>query len=147
MRLAILVLIPAMLSGCATRIAYSPKQKCAMDEMVLQGIQHSDSSAMAYNWQTRSVVTASGNTESVSCRVPANDQEKAEAQAINRSLGPIHEYNSGIGGKNLLVGIGYLFYIVPGVGAKLYYDKKHDEALAQSNLLLREPASVPEAKQ
>ena len=131
------------LSGCATAIPYSSKEKCALDDMKVVGVDLGNSSAAAYNLQTRAMVVGRGSGTTVRCEVPSTDAEKAEIEAINQYLEPINAYNSGIGGKRVLTGVGYVFWILPGLGAKLYYDSQYDKAIKDAEAIMRAPAAAP----
>lgn len=155
----VFVLILGMaLFGCATPIHYTAKQKCAQDGMALVGVDHGSSngfiygsgSATAYGANpaqptsvySNSSVFSRGSSEYVRCAVPATDAEKSEITAIQTSLAPINEYNSNIRAKRAVTGIGYFFWVIPGLGAKLYYDSEYDKALRSSGELLRIPAAT-----
>ena len=125
---------------------YSPKEQCAFDEMKLAGINRDDglASGMGYGYnQPTRFSTVRMESTTVRCDLPQSPEDKAEIQRIRASMVPKAEYNRGIKGKQFLTGVGYFFYIVPGVVLKIYYDQQYDEALNESAAIYRSPASVP----
>jgi hypothetical protein len=120
----LLILSVFILQSCATYIGYTYDQQCANKGMVLSGAN-----------ETSGVNTYSNGTygrsyyDNVSCRVPANNDEKREIALEQERLYPINEYNSGVRTKQLINGIGYYLLILPGVGLKFWYDHEADQAL------------------
>lgn len=132
--------LAALASGCATAIPYTYQEHCAFDGMKLQGVQHSHGQAMVYSQGH----LASGHSygTGVSCEIPKTDADKAEVNHIREAAQPKADYNRNIGPKRLLTGVGYVLWILPGIGAKLYYDSQYDKAVEASQQRYRTPASL-----
>jgi hypothetical protein len=131
--------------GCATSAPISYQEHCANKGMMLASVTDTDSSAAAYG-SNGSTAYARGNAESVSCEVPKTEVQSCEVRRLGAVAGPKVEYNSGLTGKKWVTGIGYVLYVLPGVGAKLYYDSKLDKAVAQSQKIDAETKDACVAK-
>lgn len=95
-----------LLTSCAT---YAPKtynQECGEKGMILKGVSANSGRGSAYSFQSNSHVTASYYGESISCEVPKTQEEMCYAVEYGESARPINEYNSSVGGKQLINGAG-----------------------------------------
>ena len=120
-----------MLTSCATHAPKTYEQRCAERGMVLRGVNASSGTTSNYNYNY-GVTTGSYSGENVSCEVPANDIQRCQVGVLRHSTDPIENYNSGVQFKNLLAGVGYITYVIPGFVAKYYYDKQRSTALSES---------------
>ena len=108
-----LLVLMIFMTGCVHKIGLSNAQVCAADDMTLAGVGHGSSTAIATSggvW-----ATAAGSSQSISCVKPSTPEEKCDVAANRAVLGPVSEWNSGVTSKNLLLGLGYTFYVIPGV--------------------------------
>lgn len=145
MRSAILAVIMVAMSGCVTPIKYTYQEQCAMQGLKFVGVTQSSQSAFASNFRGQSVMI-SGYGDSVSCRAIESEAEKSEVSGLAQIMRPKFEYNDRQKQRNALVGLGYLFYVIPGIGAKLYYDNEYDKALIQASEIekqLSTPTKAP----
>jgi hypothetical protein len=136
----LLALAMFFLSGCVTPIDANGQQTCALQGMTLQSSQVSNGSAVAYS---PNGTYAQGTSQGVAytCAKPANEIEKCEAKAYEESLRPVNAFNSSAGGKNVVIGIGYLFYFFPGLAAYVVYEQDRTQSINESLALQRNATS------
>jgi hypothetical protein len=98
--------------------------------MILSGVASTNSSSYNYNF---------GHTnhhgESVMCEVPKTIVDKCKAIEIERSIGPVYEYNEWVRTKDMVTGAGYLAYVLPGIAAYWYFSNERDKAINKSRQL------------
>ena len=140
MRTLLLLAVVVVTSGCATAIPYSKEETCAFDGMKLGGVTHSSGSTSLYDPNSGRVLSADSSGKGFSCVPPESEKDKCEIDRLNLAVQPKVDYNSNLGTKKWVTGVGYVLYIVPGVVAKLVYDGKYDTAMEKS----QEIASKPE---
>lgn len=102
--------------------------------MMLKGVSSSEGTGSGYNFNT-GVTSTSYSGENVSCEVPKTKVEKCVVSEIQKSLGPVQEYNEWAETKRLVSGLGYWAFILPGVAAKLAFDGQRDTAVKKSREL------------
>lgn len=127
-----LLLATAILSGCATAIPLSYQERCANEGMKLTGVDISSSSGSAYNYKQGSTVL---NTEgeNLRCEVPSKPEDLQRISELNQVSAPKIRYNSDMGTKRTITGWGYVLYVIPGIAAKIYYDREKSDALSASD--------------
>lgn len=134
MKTLIMIFLTLSVVGCATNAPISYQEHCALRGLTLAGVSDGTSSAVAMG-NNGNYAVARGNSESVSCVVPKTPEEKCEANRLTTVAAPKVDYNSNLTGKHWINGLAYVAYILPGVGAKLYYDHQLDKAVAESKEL------------
>jgi hypothetical protein len=132
MRLLIfLTSVSLLCSGCATVAPVSYQERCAAKGLTLSGVSSGSSQAIASG--TRGgVVTVNGYSENVHCEVPKTEPEKCETNRLAKMAEPKLNYNRNLYLRNMGIMVGYIFYVVPGVGLKLWADKDYDSAMAET---------------
>jgi hypothetical protein len=140
MKILILLWLTLALLGCATAIPYTAEEQCALGAMHLVGLDFQSGSSHAVASNGRSAVAHSYGT-AVRCETPKSEAESSHVAIVRQSLDPKIEYNNAIGGKRLMTGIGYVLWIVPGIGLKLYFDSEYDNAVEQSYKIRSELSS------
>lgn len=141
-----LILACIALSGCATPIHYTSRERCALGGLKLAGVDVTDSSAVAYNWKSNSTTTVNESSKSIRCDVIKTEEERKENERILAIAEPKVKYNDTVDGKRLINGIGYCLWIVPGILAKVVFDVEYDKAVKESDAIARQPASVAPVK-
>lgn len=124
----LLIAATLFLQSCATYIGLTYDQKCANKGMVLAGANEDTTYGSQYNYNY-GLTTARYSSDSVSCRVPANNEERKLVSLEQERLQPINEYNNGYNGKYWLNVLGYYAFILPGVGLKFYFDGQQADAI------------------
>lgn len=131
------LVILMLLSSCATYAPESNDQKCARSGMKLVGLSHGSGTSDAL--VNGKLVSVDSRSEQVHCAIPSSEYDKCMVEANRKSLGPIDEYEEHIKLKQTATGIGWLL-IVPGLGAKLYFDHQRDSAIKSSREIVSESA-------
>jgi hypothetical protein len=119
------------LFGCASRAPLSYEEHCALKGMSVAGVTSSQSSGFVQGSNGR-FATVSGSSEQISCQPPKDEHATCEVRRHLAAAEPKLEYNSTTGGWDAAMGVGYLFYIIPGIGIKIAADAKYDEAVKRS---------------
>lgn len=115
--------------NCATAIPLSPRETCALDDLKLHNTDQGGAIVAGYG--SGGSALAVGKSKVIRCELPATDVEKLEVTRTRTIVAPKAEYNSSIGTKKLITGIGWLAG-VPGIIAKFYYDHEYDKAVRES---------------
>jgi len=110
---AALTLAAAM--GCVHSIPLAPVEQCAVQSMTLNGITMSSgtSSGIAFGNGGYAVGRGVSYGQSVSCRPAQTTVEQCVIAAAQRSAAM--KYGWDPTWRNLLIGVGYLAFILPGV--------------------------------
>lgn len=110
-----LVLMVTAAAGCVHAIPLAGAEQCARNGMLLEGMTMSEGSAIgiASGGGFTSVATGRSYGESVSCRRPATQFEACEIAAARAS--GLVKLDWDQRGRNLLIYVGYLAFILPGV--------------------------------
>lgn len=116
------------LSGCATAIPLTYEEQCSLREMKLAGV---NSGSAQYGLDTI-------KSESVSCRIPADQTEEVEVSRRKSITTPKAEYNNTVQSKRLFGAIGYVLYIVPGIVIKIVADNQRQTAIEKSQQIENE---------
>lgn len=112
MRIVLGIITAICLSGCITTYeTNSAKDMCVNAGMTYEGF---------------TIVNDKGGGH-VRCVNPTNDEQKCSVMRAQAELNAKKEYNSRWNGKRTLIGIGYVFYVVPGY---LLYQLYADDAEA-----------------
>lgn len=116
-----LVLVMGFSFGCVHAQRLTPDERCALQGMVLTGmsVSNSSSSDVTVGGGHTYVTSGSIDESSVQCRVPATTAERC---AVDHTLKPAAmklDYNAKI--RNLLIGTGYVLFIVPGIVASIAF--------------------------
>lgn len=131
------IVFAALLAGCAARAPISYQEYCALDGMVLRSVTTASGSAIAFGGRPTTVKSSS---EAISCEPPQSPSQRCEVEHLAAEAKPKHDYNSTVGKWNLGIGVGYVLWILPGVGMKLWSDAKYDKAIATAAEQTRAPA-------
>lgn len=111
----IMVYVTAFLPGCATSAHLSGDEVCARMGMKLK--------------ETASTNTFQGQHY---CMKPENSKDEQAIEIFAKAGTPKHNYNRNLATKRFINGGLYLFWIVPGVAAKFFYDWQLDNAVEES---------------
>lgn len=135
MRFFFAILVLAQ-TACIHRIGVGNHQECAQEGMILEGINVGSGTAhtRSSNFNTYDTVT---NSRQVQCAIPKTDADKCALDVYERSLAPLHRFNQGVPGKNILIGVGYCLYIIPGIVGLIYFNGQKDEALDDSDQMIK----------
>lgn len=119
MRAVTFLFLVLSLAGCVTTVDLKdrPALQCAATGQMLEGTSSSSFSGGSYSSEYRSL----------RCHAPKSKDEKCAVQANQEALREVHRHNAEWSSARIATGVGYLFYIVPGIG--MYYYWK-DENLA-----------------
>jgi hypothetical protein len=125
------VLSLVAVTACYVRPAYlAPAEKCGASLMVVEGLVASSgqATAVAYN-NAGGAAYARGVSyeESVSCRRPATQEERCEAEAGRASA--LIKLDFDPRGRNVLVYLGYLAFLVPGLLLYATFDGTRDDVI------------------
>lgn len=131
-----------VLLGCATVAPISYQEQCARKGLVLSGVTSGSSSSTAYSWNDSNLITARGTSEHVACEVPKTEAQTCEAKRLANVSAPKFDYNSDVKLWNAGIGTGYVLWVLPGVGMKLWADSKYDKAMERSSQIEQETAQV-----
>jgi hypothetical protein len=132
MRILIMALL-FTLTSCAGWVATNYRQECAQKGMKLAGVNSGSGASYNYNYGR-----TNHYSENVQCELPKSKKEQCEINAYERSLDPIYEYNEWWRTKDAVTGLGYFAFILPGVGAKMYFESKQEDAIAESRRIAQE---------
>ena len=114
------------LAACVRRPALTLHEQCADRGMVLAGVTMSSGGSVGVARAGGQTVVATGRRydEEVSCRVPETraDQCVIEANALSAA----HKFGFGVIGRNFLIGVGYVAFILPGFAFYLIFDSQAD---------------------
>lgn len=122
-----------VLAGCVHAIPRTPQEYCAAQGMVAEGFASSSGVATGYvpTQNGGAVVVGRLRGESVSCRRPQTPQEQCEVAIAMASGGP-KIGNEDVRGRNLLIGAGYFFFLLPGIAMYFAFDSGIDGAERRS---------------
>lgn len=138
---ATVLVLSLFLQGCVTKIGLAPETECAVDGYKLVSFTNSEVNGIAGGYGT-SVTSYSGSGRSVQCAPIESEADKERAHHLASSAAPIFEYNDKTFLRSAYGWAGAVFWIVPGLGLWYYYGVvKKDEAIEQSQKILRSPAS------
>ncbi len=116
MRLMLVVVaVIALLTGCVHTPPWTPREQCAANGMLLDGIGMSrgEASGVASGGGVIVGTRASSYGESLSCRRPITADETCEVRAARASLDVKDAFETGW--RNLYIGLGYAAFAVPGL--------------------------------
>jgi hypothetical protein len=108
--------IALLLAGCVHAPPVSPREDCATDAMYL-----------SENERPR---RANGEPDAF-CRAPATPVEVCEVKASIASLQVKSEFSTGW--RNAMIGVGYVLWILPGVGLYFLFDHQSTSAGEDAN--------------
>lgn len=117
-------------TSCATAIPYSREERCAFQDMKVGAVSFGQATGNNYY-------------SSLTCVPLETDFDRCEYNRITTRAQPKIDYNDNITTKKWINGIGWCLWIIPGVVAKLLYDKQRDNAEANANDIGRGLASCP----
>jgi len=127
----LIALLLAVQVGCVHAIGVDPESVCAKDGKKLDTLTYgSGSEAGAVYINGNYVpVTNSTSSRSYTCVTPVTDQEKCKAKAADHIAHAAWDHDAKVFGRNMMLGAGYLFYLLPG--AYLYYrfDSDREEVI------------------
>jgi hypothetical protein len=127
------------LAGCVSAPRVTPQERCAMTGLSLGST--SSVSAGGTVGATTGIFGASG----YQCVRPTSERERCEIEA-NAAAGRTKD-DYGVVGKNVIIGVGYLLYIVPGVLMYFIFDGHKDSVEEDANTRrdqqLRRCAAIP----
>lgn len=124
-----LAVVLVLVSGCVRGIGPSGQEICGTRGMVLDGVTVTSGTAVARAGDTRAIAHSYG--ESISCRRVVTKEEKCEAYAAQFSWAPKARYQAG--GRNMLIGIGWLLLLIPGAIAYNSFNNGRTELINGSN--------------
>lgn len=135
------LVLSLFLQGCVSKIGLAPETECAVDGYKLVSFTNSEMNGLSGGYGT-AVTSYSGTGRSVQCAPLETEAEKERARHLSSSAEPIFQYNDKTLLRSAFVWAGAVFWIVPGLGVWYYYGVvKKDEALKESQTILRSPAS------
>lgn len=116
MRLSVIATIIA-LSGCIHPIGVTHQQACARQGQIVDQI-------------------SVGDSQSATCKPAETEEQQCEIKAHLQSL-KIRSSSNGncCGFQNTIVGVGYVFYILPGALFYYIFDKNQEGVIRDSNEL------------
>lgn len=125
-------------AGCVHAIPLAPVQQCGMQNMVADGVGFSSgqSTGAAYGTGGWAVSGVSSYGQSVSCRRPALPAEQCEAIAGMRSGSVRAAWDPSW--RNLLIGLGTVAFIVPGIVASIAFHVGRDQTIDESATVYNE---------
>lgn len=121
-----------MLTGCTTMIPISYQEDCARKGMVLAGVNSFSGDTSTYASNGRSAISISSG-ETLSCVVPKDEAQACEVKKFAAVGEPKFRFNSEVKDRRLTEGVGYFFYVVPGLVLRYLHDGVKDEAIAKSD--------------
>lgn len=130
---ALLVLSVLWSVGCASTINMSPDESCAVQGLAFQGTTTVQTRGVAHNWQTGQNATVVGTGMGLSCRRPANETESCEVKNLMSPARLKEDWNSQVKKKNMIIGTGYLLWVLPGMYGTYYYNNERAERVDQIN--------------
>ena len=132
----LLCLITILLGlSCATQLPYTVEETCALNDLKFSNAVTTQVISVNRTASER-VPLLKTDTETVAvCELPKTTEEKRHVQSLRAELAPKVQYNDSIEAKQLLTGLGYYLFVLPGVGLKLKYDADYDAALAASRTI------------
>lgn len=134
MRLWTVVGLIVGLVGCAHRIPPSYHEQCALDGLVFKSMTSSSSGSLSYA-PGIGLVSGSSRGEAVQCDVPINDEEKCRIERYQESYWPKRKFNQRVPGVNLLMGLGYMLYVLPGAVFYFHIDRERERTQGESDQL------------
>lgn len=140
MRYLIFISLLVLLSGCVTQIPLSHEETCAVKGMVLAGASISKSNSYntgtVYNssYQQYGSFNMYGVTRNsqTHCRVPETQKDHCIVDSYRSGVRPKTEFNNKIKSRNALAGLGYMFWLVPGIYVTSQNRKLRREANGKS---------------
>ena len=126
--------------SCANHAIKSYQQVCSSKGMVLSGVTSSSGGGMSYG-SNNVAVGSSYSGESIQCLAPTSDYQRCEVDRINKTITPLKDYNAYIGSKRMATGLGYVAFVLPGIGAKMFFDGQLNDAYDASKKIDQETKS------
>lgn len=126
------VLVTAVLAGCVHAPALTPREQCGTQGMVVEGVAMSSGSdvTVATNLRTTAVARTNSYSETALCRRPATPEETCEARASGASA--VEKLGYSPGWRNVLIGVGYVFWILPGLVLFVVFDSQYDNTITDA---------------
>jgi len=127
-RTIVAVMAAVVGSGCVHRPPLTPAEQCAEQGMILEGMSLSTSGGVGVATVngTTAIARSSSYGETVACRRPATSTDHCEVASYSEAARRKGEFNTGW--RNLLIGVGYVVYILPGLVLYLVFDSQSDDA-------------------
>jgi len=131
-------LVLVMLSACVHEPSLTAAEFCGARGTVFSGTTTTnteDSGAVFVNGTVVPVVSR-GSAESVSCRVPATPKDECQIKAASLSRDRKESYDTL--GRNLLLGVGWVTFIVPGLAMYIVFSGQRNDASNEANLIFEQ---------